>query len=400
MKLAAWASFSRPVFTLRNANLPILLLFFVQWDQIRCCADFWCLFIFTYCKMSKRYFTLILILLLLPLHSVFGQFLTKPSYFETTGVSNQGLVVGYEGWAGPYSIWNPDLSTTEVIGGLAPGNGVGGQARFSDSGNFLSGTSYGVLGPEMSLYNHFNQIWTPVGSLGFTVDSTASGGYCISGDGNTVVGNAWADTMGGHAYTHAVAWNATEGLIDLGSLHANVFASVRANAVNGDGSVVVGRLRIGPFDPEIPFIWTPWMGMLDLNAYLNDSLGIATAPLRIYSANCMSADGRYLAGYAVHDSTFQYHAYRVSLPLMVNVASPSEEAIVQIYPNPSTDHITVQHRGPGILQVHHLAGQVLMTQSISGDAVLDVSRFAAGIYGVTVTDAHGQKRAHGRFVKL
>ncbi|MBK8584740.1 MAG: hypothetical protein IPN88_04605 [Bacteroidetes bacterium] len=38
----------------------------------------------------------------------------------------------------------------------------------------------------------------------------------------------------------AVAWNPTEGFMDLGSLFANIGRSTRGNAVSGDGSIVVG----------------------------------------------------------------------------------------------------------------------------------------------------------------
>ena len=73
-----------------------------------------------------------------------AQFLIKPVSFTPTGLSNSGDVAGYEAQAGPYSIWKPDSSITISIGGLAPGFGIGGQAGFSDNGNFLSGTSAGT----------------------------------------------------------------------------------------------------------------------------------------------------------------------------------------------------------------------------------------------------------------
>ncbi len=432
--------------------------------------------------MKKALHCLLLLLLLYPIGSVFAQFTVKPTYFETTGVSNQGIVVGYEGWAGPWSLWNADLNTTQVIGGLAPGNGIGGQARFSDDGAFISGTSMGLMGPELSRYDHASGIWTPMGSLGFAVDSTVSAGFCISGDGQTVVGNAWADTTGGHGYTHAAAWTQAEGFVDLGSMHSNIWASARANAVshdgsvvvgwqdfngpwksavwrknpsggyfpneyllldttgsatdeynqlgecsaisadgnwigghgdyansnepwiwsaatgvinlgtlspgaqgyvsgiNADGSVVVGRFNLGPWDPQLPFIWTPWMGLQNLNTYLNDSLGIATGSSRIYSANCMSADGRYLAGYGVDDSTFAYFTFRVTLPLMVNVQPASAPKIVRCYPNPATDRMTVENVGKATLRVYSAKGREISAISIHDNHRLDVSNYPAGIY--------------------
>ncbi|HLN52673.1 MAG TPA: T9SS type A sorting domain-containing protein [Lentimicrobium sp.] len=96
---------------------------------------------------------------------------------------------------------------------------------------------------EMSVYNTTTQEWSFLGNLGFTVDNTRSSGYNISSDGSTIVGNSWADPALGNGttlFTHGVAWNEEEGLIDLGSIFDSINRSTRANAVSGDGSVVVG----------------------------------------------------------------------------------------------------------------------------------------------------------------
>ncbi len=440
-------------------------------------------------------------LLLCSLSPAYAQFFVKPTYFETTDVSNQGVVVGYETWAGPYSLWNPDLSTLEVIGGLAPGNGIGGQARFSDDGNFVSGTSMGQQGPELSRYNRTAQAWTPLGSLGFSVDSTFSAGYCISGDGNTVVGNAWADTTGGHAYTNAVCWSQTQGIVQLGNQHANIFASARANAVNQDGSVIVGwqdfngpwksavwrkqnsgvfvgpeyllldslgsaideynqlgectavssdgnwvggagdfannsepwiwsaatgvinlgtlapgaqgyvaginadgsmavgRFNLGPWDPQLPFIWTPSTGLLNLITYVNDTLGIATGSKRIYSANCLSADGRYVAGYGVDDSTFQYFTYRLTLPLMVGNAGSIKTEAVRLYPNPSANAVTIENKGTAKLTVSAIDGKVMQELTVHGNAVLDISAYPQGVYWIALESQQSKAVRHGKLVK-
>jgi hypothetical protein len=449
----------------------------------------------------KHKYLLSFCLLLFEVGFLQAQFTVKPTFFETTGVSNQGMVVGYEGWSGPYSLWDADLNTTQVIGGLAPGNGVGGQARFSDDGNFLSGTSMGLMGPELSRYNVATQTWTPLGSLGFAVDSTVSAGFCISGDGQTVVGNTWADTTGGHAYTHGGAWSQAEGFLDLGSMHSNIWASARANAVNhdgsvvvglqdfngpwksavwrknpaggyfpntyllvdttvsasdefnqlgecsaisadgnwigghgdfannnepwiwsaatgvinlgtlspgaqgyvsginADGSVVVGRFNLGPWGPQLPFIWTPWTGLQNLNTYLNDSLGIATGTSRIYSANCMSADGRYLAGYGVDDSTFAFFTYRATLPLMVNVQPVAAPQILRCYPNPATDRITVENIGESALKVYSAEGREILATSLHGNQSVDVSAYPAGLYLIALENQASGKTMRGKFIK-
>jgi uncharacterized membrane protein len=430
-------------------------------------------------------------------HISFSQFIVKPTFFETNDVSNQGLVVGYGEWGGPYSIWTPETGAIDTIDGIAPGNGVGGRAMFSADGNFLSGTNNGSQGPEPARYNRTNDTWTSLGNLGFSLDGTAGAGYAISGDGTTVVGNAWADTTGGYAYTDAIAWNQTEGIMDLGTLFLG--RSTRANAVSSDGSVVVGwqdfngpwksavwrknpqggyypneyilldpqgnpsdefnqmgecsavsangvwvggegdfanngnpwiwseatgvidlgtllpdgrgyvsainengtvavgRIKGGPWDPEIPFIWTVSGGIQNLNDYVNNTLGLTTGTFQIYSANCMSPSGQYIAGYGVNTATFEYFAYRVSLsPLGVDENTQAE---ISVYPNPATDQLTIENTGNALVLVTNPEGKTIAKTTIIGNSTLDVSAYAPGVYFLSVEAHDTQTVKTIRFVK-
>ncbi|WP_430402734.1 T9SS type A sorting domain-containing protein [Fluviicola sp.] len=411
-------------------------------------------------------------------HFGFSQFIVKDVFFQTQGVSNTGEVVGYEEWTGPFSIWTPETQAVEYIGGIAPGNGVGGGASFSLNGNFLSGNTLANGKVEMARYSRLTNSWTPLGSLGVAMDTARSGGYWISGDGNTVVGNAWK--TGG--YTDAVAWNPTEGIIDLGTLFAG--RSTRGNAVSNDGSVVVGwqdfngpwksavwrknpaggyfpneyillnpngnpndefnqmgectavsgdgnwvggagdyvnngnawiwsqatgvidlgtlspgaqsyvaalsddgsiavgRIQVGPWDPEIPFIWTQANGMQNLNDYAHNVLGIATGNKLIYSANCMSPSGDYIVGYGYDTVTFDSFAYRLSpLNLGLNELSSAE---LKVYPNPTSNLLTIENEGNASLMITNPEGKSIVQTKISGNYQLDVSNFASGIYFVSV----------------
>jgi len=430
-------------------------------------------------------------------HLSYAQYIIKDTYFETNAVSNQGLVVGYNEWTGPYSIWTPETGNIDTIGGIAPGNGVGGQATFSTDGNFLSGTSNGAAGPEMARYNKVTDTWTALGSLGFSVDVSFSGGYAISGDGNTVVGMAWADTTGGYAYADAVAWNQTEGIMNLGTLFFG--RSTRANAVSNDGAVVVGwqdfngpwksavwrknpaggyypneyilldplgdpadeynqmgecrsisgngvwiggqgdyannnnawiwseatgvidlgtllpggtgyvsainengtvavgRIQGGPWDPEIPFIWTAAGGMQNLNDYVNNTLGLTTGTYQMYSASCMSPSGQYIAGYGVNTATFEYFAYRVSLsPLGIDENTQNE---ITVYPNPVTDQLIIENTGNAILVVSNPEGKTIAKMKVNGNSQLDVANYASGVYFLSVEAQDTKTTKTIRFVK-
>jgi hypothetical protein len=418
--------------------------------------------------------------------ALFAQFSIKPSYFEATGVSNQGWVVGYETQAGPYSIWNPDSAVTTNIDGLAPGQGIGSQAHFSDDGRYVSGTSHVAAGAEMSRYDFAIGQWIPLGNLGLSIDSTLSGGFAISGDGNTVVGNSWADTASGFAYTHAVAWNPTEGLMDLGSLFSVDGRSTRANAASYDGSVVVGwqdfngpwksavwrknpaggyfpneyilidtagsssdefnqlgecsavsgdgnwiggygdyanngepwiwsestgvinlgtlivggtgyvsaintdgTVVVGWFngffgDPQVPFIWTPTGGLQNLNTYINTTLGFSTGSIQVYTANCMSSNAEYIAGYGVDTASFMFYTYRLHVASTSGIASLATGKALTAFPNPATDLLTIYNVEQSDLEIRSIEGKVVYSSHSNPSVTsIDISKFAAGIYWIS-----------------
>ena len=57
-----------------------------------------------------------------------------------TSVNNEGMAVGYPDLNQPFYIWNPFEDTYTLIGGMGPGDGVGGNPRFSDDGKLISGS--------------------------------------------------------------------------------------------------------------------------------------------------------------------------------------------------------------------------------------------------------------------
>ncbi|MCC6838657.1 MAG: T9SS type A sorting domain-containing protein [Flavobacteriales bacterium] len=427
-----------------------------------------------------------------------AQFITRPDFYSPTGVATDGSVAGYLMQAGPYSIWNPDLQTSEDIGGIAPGNGVGGQARFSTNGNFISGTSAGPLGATLSIYDRTTEQWTPMADLGFPVDNTTSGGYAISGDGSTVVGNSWADTTGGYAYTHAIASNASDGVMDLGTLFFG--RSTRANAVNADGSVVVGwqdfngpwksavwrrnpdgsyaqnhyillddagdpndefnqmgecsavsadgewiggygdyanngepwiwsqdsgvinlghlpltgtgyvgamnadaSIIVGWFDGELwgdpmtPFIWTPAGGLQNLNTYITEEMGIDLGDQQVSVANCISSDGRYIAGWGVDNALFSTFAYRLDLGINTSVGQNGIRQELQVYPNPTSDRVMVSSTMPSTLCIVRADGALVAQYPVSGSSTIDLGNFNAGVY-TFILNANGSIRT-ARVVK-
>ncbi len=155
-----------------------------------------------------------------------------------TGLSHDGSVGAGTNFT-EYFVWTAG-GGVQGIGGLIPGNGVGGQAKLSSDGTKISGTSMNPANShaEMSRYDTISGAWTPLGDIGGLCPSIvdeASSGWGISGDGNSVVGLGWTGVCGP---AHAIQWTNPGPANDLGS--SVMDRSSRANGTNADGSVVVG----------------------------------------------------------------------------------------------------------------------------------------------------------------
>lgn len=216
-----------------------------------------------------------------------AQLKVLPQSYWASAVNNDGLVAGYFAANSTFALWDPDLSTTNDIGGMSPTAGAGGWAKFSADGKKLSGGAAGTQGSEMATYDRTTGEWTAHGSLGASSDGNASSGWAISGDGGTVVGLAWINA----GTAHAVAWNADEGVIDLGAMPDG---SSRANAVNGDGSIVVGWM-----DWKAT-VWrkNPAGGYFPGTHLLFNPLGNPNSDTnQPGECNTISADGAWIGGY-------------------------------------------------------------------------------------------------------
>ena len=150
------------------------------------------------------------------------------------GISDNGVVVGSFG-APEYFMWSL-ADGWSLIGGVPAGGGVGGQAKISNDGLFVCGSTYNAAEDyhEMSRYDVAAGTWTGLGGIGGETDQEISSGWAMSGDGQSVAGLAWVDA----GSAHAAVWNVDTGMTDLGSTVEG--QSTRANGLNGDGSVVVG----------------------------------------------------------------------------------------------------------------------------------------------------------------
>ena len=151
------------------------------------------------------------------------------------GISDNGVASGASGFGSEYFMWTAAGGSVQ-IGGVSPGNGIGGQGKISRDGTRISGTFLNDVSGlhEMSHYDVGAQAWTALGGIGDPCSQEISSGWAISGDGQNVAGLGWLSC----ADAHATQWQQGVGTFDLGSTVPN--QSSRANGMDFDGSVVVG----------------------------------------------------------------------------------------------------------------------------------------------------------------
>ena len=200
-----------------------------------------------------------------------------------TGISGDGFtVVGYDA-AGRTEAFSWTASTGKVGLGYLP-YGLLSQASGTNSdGSVVVGMSYyGSPSVTDYAYQAFRSVDGTMTGLGFLAPGTGGGesvANAVSGDGSVVVG--W--TENGDRY-EAFRWTATAGMVGLGYLPGD-YRSI-ATGVSGDGSVVVGTCY-GSFTQA--FIWTASTSMVGLGYLPGGSSSTASA---------ISADGTVIVGSA------------------------------------------------------------------------------------------------------
>jgi uncharacterized membrane protein len=201
-----------------------------------------------------------------------------PGLTASDASGNGAVVVGTT--AAEYFYWTAETGVV-LIGGTAPGSGVGGQAKISDDGSRMVGTALdpatGLQG--MSVYEFETGTWTPLGGIGSSSGGETSSGWGISGDGSAAVGLGWVTPGSAHAI-RSIDLAPPE---DLGSTVKG--RSSRANDCDEDGSVVVGW-QDAPSGTRQGAIWVDGV----------QSILTSTAGGVLGEAGDCSADGTWVVG--------------------------------------------------------------------------------------------------------
>lgn len=173
--------------------------------------------------------------------------------------------------------------------GLLNGGNWSSASSVSADGSVIVGTA------GIDLNRNFSRAfrWTAAAgmeNLGVINGWTSSSAEGVSADGSTVVGYG----VGGNL-TRAFRWTAAGGMEDLGTLNSGTASS--ATGVSADGSVVVGWSNDGNVGNRgRAFRWTAQGGMQSLGEVLGTSMGNTSVPLDS-GAEAVNSDGSVVVGW-------------------------------------------------------------------------------------------------------
>lgn len=235
-------------------------------------------------------------LFMLTTNIISAQYVSTGQLINPNSISNEGLIVGGNGFAQPYMIWDATANSFETIGGITAGQGHGGRAIFSENGKYISGTSESTIDPangEMSRYNVATKEWQTLGSFannnGFTGDF--SSGFAISGDGKTVAGMSFNSSYKSIGFI----WNESKGAMGLESM--NPSRNSRVNTLSSDASTAVGYQ-----DMQGAWKASVWKRKSDGTYGINKLLLVdpngdsEDTYNQLGEANAVSADGKWIGG--------------------------------------------------------------------------------------------------------
>lgn len=203
--------------------------------------------------------------------------------YTVGGVSDNGVVSMHTGGGGIFK-WDA-VNGLVSIGSLTNGYPQAGRTLVSNDGMKIGSTmTNGATNfNEISTYDVATSTWTNQGGLVPTGwDGSVSSTWGMTPAGNTLVGLGWLTG----ATAHAVKWTPQGGVVDLGSMVAE--RSSRANAVNTDGTVIVG------WQDEIDGTRSGAKWVNGVESFITDTSGN-----NVGEAGAVSADGNTIIGSAM-----------------------------------------------------------------------------------------------------
>lgn len=160
---------------------------------------------------------------------------------------------------------------------------------------------------QMARYDRSADEWTPLGYFA-TMGTSASGGYCVSGDGKTVGGNSYAmrngDSFKSKSVAVAAIWTEEDGkLTELPGLYQERNTIARVDALNADGTVAAGYQDIDGM--WVSSVWKKENGVWGDGVILfkDNEVGLADYKNVMQECSCVSPNGKWVGGYGLYIPT-------------------------------------------------------------------------------------------------
>lgn len=183
-------------------------------------------------------------------------------------------------------------------------------------------------------------------------------------------------------------------MVDLGNLGLPEGTTGNVAGMSEDGSIVVGWYVYAP-DPwtqnYTPFIWTAAMGAMDLNTFITDYLGYTMEFGPIWSANSISSNGKYIAGWGLDPNIGPWgelFTFRLELPDgWVNTSENELTVHVSVYPNPVSDKLIIQASEKiEKIELFDANGLLVRMEIVNQSKFsMNTEKLASGIYFAKVT---------------
>lgn len=228
-----------------------------------------------------------------------AQLWTMTNSFAPTGVSGNGTTMVGQTASG-WFYWTPGAGVVE-IGGVTTGT-----AKISDDGMRIGGSMTGPANQwtttgwtEMGIYDVASATWHNYGSFNYHSGTTASSAWGISGDGATVLGQAYYNTTGEGSTAARV--NPTISSTPGGpptNLDPNTVNNGRISASNFDGTVVGGYDR----GTNPGAIWVNGAVQLLSADYSGTTVNLGVV-------EDISSDGRWVVGDGSSGTEFRPYLY-------------------------------------------------------------------------------------------
>lgn len=117
---------------------------------------------------------------------------------------------------------------------------------------------------------------------------------------------------------------------------------------------------------------------------IGDTLEINTQSAYNWNGDLLTSSGLYTQTFPLPDGCDSTGFLLLILESDAGLNSLSNNPFV-IYPNPAKDHLVVKGNQSGTIRLISSSGQVILTQSISGDDIVTWGSIAAGMYVVEIT---------------